>query len=100
MVKHIVFFKIKNDIKNKSQTANIIIDTLLPLKEKIPEIKFYELGMNFANKTTAFDIALISHFANRDDLDKYRNHPEHIKAAEKIKQYIAETASVDYEMPD
>ena len=98
MVKHIVFFKLKDEIENKEQIAKQVIETLYPLKEKIKEIKFYELGMNFANKETAFDIALISHFDSRDDLDTYRSHPEHIKAVEKIKPYINKTASVDYEI--
>ena len=98
MVKHIVFFKLKEDIQDKKQAAKYVIDTLLPLKDKIDVVKFYELGMNFANKETAFDIALVSHFSSREDLDYYRNHPEHIKAVEQIKPYIAKTASVDYEI--
>ncbi len=97
MVKHIVFFKLKDNFEDKKTIAKIVIDTLLPLKDKIPEIRFYELGMNFANKQTAFDIALISHFDSREDLDKYRNHPEHIKAVNEIRKFLAQTASVDYE---
>ncbi len=98
MVKHIVFFKLKEDIQDKKQTTKHVIDTLLPLKDKIVVVKFYELGMNFASKETAFDIALISHFSSKEDLDHYRNHPEHLKAVEQIKPYISKTASVDYEI--
>ena len=98
MVKHIVFFKLRDDIKDKNKAVKYVINTLYPLKDKIDEIKFYELGMNFADKQTAFDIALISHFDNVDALSRYRNHSEHIKAVEKIKKYISSTASVDYEI--
>ena len=98
MVKHIVFFRVQSDIYNKEQVIQDIIDILLPLKNKIPQIKFYELGINFADKKTAFDLALISEFNNAKDLEIYRKHPEHIKAVEKIKNFISETAVVDYEI--
>ena len=98
MVKHIVFFKLKDEIVDKEQVAKNVINTLYELKNKIAEIKFYELGMNFANRETAFDIALISHFDTREDLEKYRLHPEHVRAVEQIRPYISKTASVDYEI--
>ncbi len=97
MVKHIVFFKIKEDIADKNQAINKVIETLSPLAEKIPEIKFYELGTNFADRDSAFDIALVSYFNSKEDLDTYRNHDLHKQAVEIIKPYIGKTAVVDYE---
>ncbi len=98
MVKHIVFFKLKPEIKDKQQAAQQVINTLLPLKKLISQIKNYELGINFAERDTAFDIALISEFENRQDLETYRSHPLHLQAVEQIKPLIAQTASVDYEI--
>ncbi len=98
MVKHIVFFKLKPEIKDKQQAAQQVINTLMPLKKLIPQIKHYELGINFAKRETAFDVALISEFENRKDLEAYRNHPLHRQAVEQIKSLISQTASVDYEI--
>ncbi len=96
MVKHIVFFKIKESF-DKIVAAREIIETLSPLKDQIPQIKFYELGINFAERDSAYDVALVSHFDNKTDLDIYRNHPLHKQAVEKIKKFILQTAVVDYE---
>ena len=98
MVKHIVFFKLKPELKDKKQAAQQVVNTLMPLKKLIPQIKHYELGINFAERETAFDIALISEFETRQDLETYRSHPLHRQAVEQIKPLITQTASVDYEI--
>ncbi len=97
MVKHIVFFKIKENL-DRSAASREIIETLKPLKDQIPQIRFYELGINFADRESAYDVALVSHFDNKAALDVYRNHPLHKEAVEKIKKYILQTAVVDYEI--
>ncbi len=98
MVKHIVFFRIKPEIKDKNAAIDTVIGELQPLAGQIPEIVSYELGKNFSDRETAFDIALVSEFASKQDLDTYRNHPLHKQAVENIKPYISQTAVVDYEI--
>ncbi len=98
MIKHIVFFKVAENITDKKQATEQIINTLSPLAQQIEQIKSYELGQNFSTSDSAFDVALVSVFETQEDLNKYRQHPIHIKAVEKIKPLISKTAVVDYEI--
>ncbi len=99
MVKHVVFFKIREEFTDSKDFAcQDIIDVLKELPDKIDIIRGYELGINFAEKETAYDLCLISVFDSEEDLDKYRVHPEHVAAVEKIRRYIDKTAFVDFKI--
>ena len=94
MIRHIVFFKLKdNSTKNKQQIKEII----LPLEKKIDVIKFYQVGINFSNEDRAYDLALISDFDSIDDLGSYATHPEHLKVIAQIKDKGVTTKIVDFE---
>ncbi len=98
MVKHIVFFKIKSDFSSeqKKQAANQIVDILKKLPSIIDEIKYYEIGINISDRQTAYDVALISYFDNKNDLETYRFHQAHQQAVQKIKQLTESSCVVDY----
>jgi hypothetical protein len=68
------------------------------LKFKIPEIQFLEAGININPADDAFDIVLYSAFEDAAALERYQNHPEHIKFKEKIKNFRSEKKVVDYEV--
>ncbi len=94
MIRHIVFFKLKDNSKaNKQQ----IKDVILPLKEKIDVIKFYQVGINFSNEERAYDLALVSDFDSVDDLESYAVHPEHLKIISQLKNEGVTTKVVDFE---
>ena len=95
MIRHIVFFKVKEE--NKQANIDKLKIALRELKGKISEIKSIDVGVNFNAKSNAFDIALITDFQNIEDLDKYRVHPEHQKVVELIKEITEKSAVVDYE---
>ena len=94
MIRHIVFFKLRDSSEENKQK---IKDIILPLKEKIDIIKFYQVGINFSNEARAYDLALISDFDSIEDLNKYASHPEHLKAISLLKDEGAITKIVDYE---
>ncbi|HKL34066.1 MAG TPA: Dabb family protein [Tangfeifania sp.] len=97
MINHIVLFKLKDYPKEDKAKVIEELKTLLEaLKEKIDEVKYLEVGVNFELETKSYDIALISHFESPDDLDAYRVHPEHLKVVERIKETTLERAAVDY----
>ena len=97
MVKHIVIFEIKKD-KNKDEVIKNLKNMLDGLPSKIREIKDYEIGINYADSPLARDMVLISAFETKEDLEKYRVHPEHKKVVEYIKENIEESFVVDYEV--
>lgn len=99
MINHVVLFKLKKyDSDNEKQTQiSRIEDALLSLLDKIQELKYIEVGVNYDLNAKSYDICLITHFNNLDDLETYRIHPEHVKVAELIGQHAVERAAVDYE---
>ena len=96
MVKHVVMWKVKREGGEKNNIEKIVT-ALLALRGKIPQIISLEAGENFSTSPNAYDIALIVTVENRKALDEYRNHPEHKKVVELIKQLTTEVAVVDFE---
>ena len=99
MINHVVLFKLKK-YDSESQKQNVIgsiEDALLGLKDIITEVKYIEVGVNYELATKSYDICLITHFENLEQLDSYRIHPEHLKVVELIGQHAVERAVVDFE---
>jgi len=96
MIKHIVLFNIKSENKDKN-TAKVIAE-LRSLSRKITELVFLEIGTNFSDSPSAYDIILVSHFKSEEDLNIYRKHPEHVKVLKVISPHIKKTAFCDYEI--
>ena len=100
MIKHIVMFKLFSHAEGGTKAENIEkMKTMLEaLPAKLNVIKSFEVGVNYYQSDRAYDVALTASFETKDDLEIYRNHPEHIKCAEFILK-IRETAwMVDYEV--
>jgi hypothetical protein len=81
------------DAEANMMKLKAMLETLPP---KIKQIKFYEVGTNLSKSPAAMDIVLVSHFENLEELDEYRNHPEHLAVVEFIKKTVDKTAVVDY----
>ena len=97
MINHVVLFKLKNYPEaEKVQIIKELKSLLEGLQQKITEVKFIEVGVNYELEAQSFDLSLISYFESIRDLDAYRIHPEHLKVVERIKETTAERASVDY----
>jgi len=97
MIKHIVMFKLKDfGEEEKLEKANQLKQEVESLKDKIPQIAFIEVGINTSARETAHDAILISEFKTKEDLNIYRDHPEHVKVVEFIRSIVEETAVVDY----
>lgn len=68
------------------------------LKIFIDELKYIEVGLNFNEKPSAYDLVLISTFESESDLEIYRLHPEHKKLMVFLKTVTSDSAVVDYEI--
>ena len=79
MVRHIVMFKLKefSNAAVKQKAAEAVKAKLLSMKDKIPVIREFEVGLNVTSDPSAFDVVINSSFDNLDDLEVYRLHPEH-----------------------
>lgn len=96
MLRHIVMWKIKEDVQDKEAVKNDIKVHLEKLIELIPELVYIEVVGEPLGSST-HDIALISEFRDENDLKIYAEHPSHIEVAEKyIKPFAYERVCLDY----
>jgi hypothetical protein len=100
MIKHIVLLKLKENAEGKSKAENAVMlkHELESLTLKIKEIRKFEVGINFNTAQDAYDLGLVSEFANKNDLDAYQNHPEHQRVAGVVRRMRESRIVVDYEM--
>jgi len=93
MVKHIVFFKLKD---NSDENKRKVKEKLMTLKDKIKVLKHFEVGINFSDTERAYDLALISDFETKDDLEIYANDSYHQEIIAYIKGVTQSSKVVDY----
>ena len=100
MIKHIVFWRLKDSARGKSKHDNSreLKAVLEGLKNKIGTIKKIEVGINFNKSEAAYDVALYSEFDSPEDLETYQKHPEHVKVVGFVNEIRDDRAVVDYEI--
>ena len=88
MVKHIVLFKLKDEVpaEGKLEVMTKFKEAIEALPAKISVIRKVEVGLNM-NPGETWNIALYSEFDTLEDVRFYATHPDHV-AAGKI---LAET---------
>lgn len=99
MVKHIVFWKLKEEANgmSKAQNAAAIKQKLEELNGKIEGCIKLEVGFDFLHSTESADVVLYSEFENKAALDFYANHPLHKAVMPFIAEARSERRVVDYE---
>lgn len=97
MVKHVILWKLKDDIPSGSVASlkEEIKTGLEALKDKIPgivSIKVYTEPMPSSNA----DMMLDSSFESEAALAVYQSHPEHIKVATIVRANVSSRSCMDY----
>lgn len=93
MVKHIVFMKFPD-----FSLAKIAKEKLLSMKGNIEVLKNIEVGIDFSRSERSYDLALVTLFDSKEDLEKYRVHPYHQEIVKWLKENNTQTKVVDYEL--
>ena len=98
MVKHIVLFKLKEELPatEKQAVMNRFKEAIEALPAKISVIRKIEVGLN-VNPAEAWDIALYSEFDSLEDVKTYAVHPDHVAAGKLLADVKLNRACVDYE---
>ncbi|WP_071145127.1 Dabb family protein [Bacteroides ihuae] len=98
MIKHIVLFKLKDEISIEKKLAvmNKFKGAIEALPATIPVIRMIEVGLN-VNPAESWNIALSSEFDSLDDLKVYATHPDHVAAGAILAETKESRACVDYE---
>lgn len=97
MISHIVLFNFKEEAmgEKKKELIEIGKNALEELKNKIPELKKIQVGVNFLESSASYDLSLYTEFETQIDLDVYQDHPEHVKVKELFSQIVEKRAVVD-----
>jgi len=84
MVKHIVLFKLKDEVPAEEK-----LEVMTKFKE--------EVGLNM-NPGETWNIALYSEFDTLEDVKFYATHPDHVAAGKILAETKESRACVDYEL--
>ncbi|HRZ41094.1 MAG TPA: Dabb family protein [Bacteroidales bacterium] len=97
MLRHVVMFKARPMPAAEKETGILRLkDAIDALQTEVPQVKFLQTGINFNTYPQAFDLVLISDFETEEDLEKYRNHPQHQKVMDVISEFIEKVHVVDF----
>lgn len=94
MVKHIVFFKLKD---RSPEHITQVRDKLMTLDGRVPQLRYLEVGIDFIRSERSYDLALVAKFDSREDLQAYQVHPFHVKIANYMASEKESAVAVDYE---
>lgn len=97
MVKHIVLFKLRDDVGSdeKWDVMNRFKEAIERLPGQISCIRTIEVGFN-VNPSETWSVALYSEFDSLDDVKVYASHPQHVEAGKIIAGIKESRACVDY----
>lgn len=95
MIKHIVFFKLKD---RSSESIERTAAVLRNMEGRIPQLVSIEVGLDVIHSERSFDIALVTVVASLADLQAYQVHPEHQEVIRHMNEVKDVSVSVDYEI--
>ncbi len=98
MVKHIVFWKLKDEANgmSKAENAAAIKQKIEALNGKIEGCIKLEIGFDFLHSAESADVVLYSEFESKEALDFYANHPLHKAVMPFIAEARSERRVIDY----
>lgn len=95
MFTHVVFFKFKDRSQENIKKAEKI---MRGMEGRIPELKSMEVGIDVVHSDRSFDIALITKFDSKADMEVYAVHPIHVNEILKyLKPMLQVSHTVDFE---
>ena len=95
MITHIAIFKWKKGVK-KSEIEKAM-KGVRNLKRKILGIVEIRCGESFSKHSKGFSHVVVVTAKSKAALEAYRNHPDHVKVAEKIESMEEDEIGIDFE---
>ena len=95
MVKHIVMFKLTEKTPENMKRAT---NALRSLEGNIETLKSIGIGTDFLESDRSYDIVLIAHFENREGLEIYSTHENHLPVVKIMRSLCSSSVVVDYEI--
>jgi hypothetical protein len=100
MVKHLVFWKLKEEAagNDKATNAKLVKEKLEALNGQIEGLIKLEVGIDFTGNPDDHDIALYSELTSREALNGYQVNPLHKAVQVFVREVVNARACVDYEV--
>ncbi len=100
MIRHIVVWKLQPFAEGRTAAENAaeIKRRLEALEGLVPGLLRLEVGIDFSRTSASADVALYSEFADRQALDAYMAHPDHVAVAESTVALRIDRTMCDYEV--
>ena len=98
MIKHIVFFKMKDSVLGKTNQENALelANQFSDISKSIPGVISCETGFNLNSEKQFYDLCLNQSFTSTEALQAYLVHPLHLAVREFVFQVIDHRIVVDY----
>ncbi len=98
MIRHIVFWKLKQEAEGASAEENgkKLAALFSQLQGKIEGLISIDSGLDFNRSDAAYDFALSTTFETEEALNFYQAHPEHQKIVAFVRNITSERRVVDY----
>lgn len=94
MLHHVVVVKFKEG--TSQQEIGEIAAALRRLPPQIPEIRYYQVGLDVVHSARSYDLALVSAFDDLAALERYRAHPKHVPIAQRLQAASQSLIAVDF----
>jgi hypothetical protein len=103
MLKHIVLWKLHNEAsgKPKQENAKLIKQELEALRGKIKGLLAIEVGIHIPDSESSdddADIVLYTEFEDREALEHYYRHPDHVALKPLVKEARSDRRVINYEV--
>ena len=98
MIKHIVFWKLKEFAEGADRASNMhkVKDKLMAISNVVPGIVDFEVGLAESGLEASHDVALYSSFESEAALQAYAVHPDHEAVKAFIKSVVENRVVMDY----
>lgn len=100
MIKHVVFFKMKEEAEGRKGTENakMLADKFNDISGKIPGVISVDTGFNYNKEKQFYELCLIQEFESDKALQDYLVHPLHMEVRDFVFNVIDHRMVVDYEV--
>jgi hypothetical protein len=99
MIRHLVMWRVKESAMGMDKAALVaeMKRRLEALPAQIPQIRFFQVGVNVVPSERACDLALVSDFESLEALQAYAKHPKHLEVVDFVLQAVSEGRAVDFQ---
>ena len=94
MIRHIVFFKIKDEYRDEIPQ---LVENFYGMKGRIEGMLDLEAGADILHSERSWDLALVTTFDSMESFNAYQTHPVHQPVRKRMHEVRSASAACDFE---